>query len=341
MRRGHGSPPVLSEVPHELSIPMRTPKSANVPRSNSFRPDSPSTTNFPRGRKTQPSPHHTGHGPFRTRPPTSVKSPFRARNNRTAQTIIYRKYVVAATRFPSPLRLETISGRNGLCPVPRKSPPESSVPGDNLTRGSRRNQLRRGDGCPPALSEVPHELSIPMRTPKSANVPRSNSFRPDSPSTTNFPRGRKTQPSPHHTGHGPFRTRPPTSVKSPFRARNNRTAQTIIYRKYVVAATRFPSPLRLETISGRNGLCPVPRKPPPESFVPGDNLPRGSRRNQLRRGHGSPPVLSEVPHELSTAAHSKECKRSPQQFIPAGFPPSRHPPTGAGRLRQTPSPHRT
>ena len=31
-------------------------------------------------------------------------------------------------------------------------------------------------------------------------------------------------------------------------------------------------------------------------------------------------MLSEVPHELSTDAHSKECKRSPQQFIPAGFP---------------------
>ena len=79
--------------------------------------------------------------------------------------------------------------------------------------------------------------------------------------------------------------------------------------------------LRLETISARNGPCPVPRKHPPESSVPGENLPRGSRRNQLRRGHGSPPVLSEVPHELSTDAHSKECKRSPQQFIPAGFPP--------------------
>ena len=63
------------------------------------------------------------------------------------------------------------------------------------------------------------------------------------------------------------------------------------------------------------------RKPPPESSVPGENLNRGSRRNQLRRGHGSPPVLSEVPHELSTDARSKECKRSPQQFIPAGFPP--------------------
>ena len=32
-------------------------------------------------------------------------------------------------------------------------------------------------------------------------------------------------------------------------------------------------------------------------------------------------MLSEVLYELSTAAHSKECKRSPQQFILAGFPP--------------------
>ena len=111
-------------------------------------------------------------------------------------------------------------------------------------------------------------------------------------------------------------------------------------RKHVVAR-QGPPHLRLETISARNGSCPVPRKPPPESSVHGENLTRGSRRNQLRRGHGSPPVLSEVPHELSTAAHSKECKRTPQQFIPAGFPPTRQPPTGDGRLRQNPSPHRT
>ena len=39
-------------------------------------------------------------------------------------------------------------------------------------------------------------------------------------------------------------------------------------------------------------------------------------------------MLSEVPHELSTAAHSKECKRSPQQFIPAGFPLHDQLPTG-------------
>ena len=96
----------------------------------------------------------------------------------------------------------------------------------------------------------------------------------------------------------------------------------------VLPCRQGPPHLRLETISARNGLCPVPRKPPPESSVPGENLPRGSRRNQLRRGHGSPPVLGEVPHELSTAAHSKECKRSPQQFIPAGFPLHNQLPTG-------------
>ena len=39
-------------------------------------------------------------------------------------------------------------------------------------------------------------------------------------------------------------------------------------------------------------------------------------------------MLGEVPHELSTAAHSKECKRSPQQFIPAGFPLHNQLPTG-------------
>ncbi len=71
----------------------------------------------------------------------------------------------------------------------RKPPPESSVPDGNLTRGSRRNQLRRGHGSPPVLSEVFSSLAL-MRTPKSANGPRSNSFRllPHD----NLPRGRKT-----------------------------------------------------------------------------------------------------------------------------------------------------
>ena len=49
-------------------------------------------------------------------------------------------------------------------------------------------------------------------------------------------------------------------------------------------------------------------------------------------------MLSEVPHELSTDAHSKECKRSPQQFIPAGFPLYDNLPTGT---EDSASPHHT
>ena len=107
---------------------------------------------------------------------------------------------MAATRL-SPFKVGDNQRPERTMTGVRKPPPESSVPGDNLTWGSRRNQLRRGHGSPPVLSEVPHELSIPMRTPKSANGPRSNSFRPDSPSTTPSNRGWKTQPypSPHRT----------------------------------------------------------------------------------------------------------------------------------------------
>ena len=133
-------------------------------------------------------------------------------------TVYYLSVLCSGSdKVPPPLRLETISVRNGPCPVSRKPPPESYVPGDNLTWGSRRNQLRRGHGSPPVLSEVPHELSIPMRTPKSANVPRSNSFRPDSPHhDTLQPGPEDSDRLPSHTGHSPFRTRPPSSIKNPF-----------------------------------------------------------------------------------------------------------------------------
>ena len=109
--------------------------------------------------------------------------------------ICLQKHVVIATG-PSPFKVGDNQRPKRTMTGVRKPTPESSVPGENLTRGRRRNQLRRGHGSPPVLSEVPHELSIPLRAPKSANGPRSNSFRPDSPSTTNLPRGRKTQPSP-------------------------------------------------------------------------------------------------------------------------------------------------
>ena len=110
-------------------------------------------------------------------------------------------------------------------------------------------------------------------------------------------------------------------------------------RKHVVAATG-PSPFKVGDNQRPERTMSGVRKPPPESSVPGENLDRGSRRNQLRRGHGSPPVLSEVPHELSTDAHSKECKRSPQQFIPAGFPLHDNLPRGR-KTQPAPSPHRT
>ena len=106
-------------------------------------------------------------------------------------------------------------------------------------------------------------------------------------------------------------------------------------RKHVVAATR-PSPFKVEDNQRPERTMSGVRKPPPESSVPGETLTGGRRRNQLRRGHGSPPVLSEVPHELSTDAHSKECKRSPQQFIPAGFPLTTT--FNRGRKTQTNSP---
>ncbi|BDF24261.1 hypothetical protein CE91St65_21410 [[Clostridium] symbiosum] len=52
-------------------------------------------------------------------------------------------------------------------------------------------------------------------------------------------------------------------------------------------------------------------------------------------------MLSEVPYELSTDAHSKECKRSPQQFIAAGFPLLDQLSTGTEDSARAPSPHRT
>ena len=75
-------------------------------------------------------------------------------------------------------------------------------------------------------------------------------------------------------------------------------------RKHIVAATRL-SPFKVGDNQRPERTMTGVRKPPPESSVPGDNLPGEVRRNQLREGHGSPPVLSEVPHELSTARTPK------------------------------------
>ena len=108
----------------------------------------------------------------------------------------------------------------------------------------------------------------------------------------------------------------------PSRRPYERIAEDLISacRKHAAAAAR-PSPFKVGDNQRPERTMSGVQKHSPESSVPGENLNRGSRRNQLRRGHGSPPVLSEVSYELSTDAHSKECKRSPQQFIPTGFPP--------------------
>ena len=105
-----------------------------------------------------------------------------------------RKHVVAATR-PSPFKVGDNQRPERTMSGVRKPPPESSVPGENLPRGSRRNQFWRGHGSPSVLNEVFSNLAR-LCASKSANGPRKNSFRPDSPLTTTFNRGWKTQPSP-------------------------------------------------------------------------------------------------------------------------------------------------
>ena len=126
-----------------------------------------------------------------------------------------RKHVVAATR-PSPFKVGDNQRPERTMSGVRKPPPESSVPGDNLDWGSRRNQFWRGHGSPSVLNEVFSNLAR-LCASISANGPRKNSFRPDSPSTTNLPQGRKTQPVPLTT---PDIVRSgrvlPTSVKSPY-----------------------------------------------------------------------------------------------------------------------------
>ena len=114
----------------------------------------------------------------------------------------------------------------------------------------------------------------------------------------------------------------------------------ICLRQHVVAAAG-PSPFKVGDNQRPEQTMSGVRKPLPESSVPGENLTGGRRRNQLRRGHGSPPVLSELPYKLSTDAHSKECKRSPQQFIAAGFPLLDQLSTGTEDSARAPSPHRT
>ena len=121
---------------------------------------------------------------------------------------VCRKHVVAATR-PSPFKVGDNQRPERTMSGVRKPSPESSVPGDNLDQESRRNQLRRGHGSPPVLSEVFSSLALRCALQRVQTVPaaiHSDRIPPSrQPSTRD---GRLSHP-PHHTGHGPFRTRPP------------------------------------------------------------------------------------------------------------------------------------
>ena len=129
---------------------------------------------------------------------------------RIAQGLISacRKHVVAATR-PSPFKVGDNQRPERTGSGVRKPPPESSVPGENLDRGSRRNQLRRGHGSPPVLSAGFSSLALRCALQRVQTVPAAiHSGR--IPPHNNLQSGTEDSDSPpHHTGHGPFRTRPP------------------------------------------------------------------------------------------------------------------------------------
>ena len=81
-----------------------------------------------------------------------------------------RKHVVAATR-PSPFKVGDNQRPERTMSGVRKPPPESSVPGETLTGGRRRNQFCRGYGSPSVLNEVSHEFSTAMRFEKCKRSP--------------------------------------------------------------------------------------------------------------------------------------------------------------------------
>ena len=72
--------------------------------------------------------------------------------------------------------------------------------------------------------------------------------------------------------------------------------------------------------SARNGPGPVPRKPPPESSVPGENLTRGSRRNELLRGPFALFGVRSSARLVRDLAKHRRTPMSPPQLIPPTSP---------------------
>ena len=83
---------------------------------------------------------------------------------------VCQKHVVAATG-PSPFKVGDNQRPERTMSGVRKPSPESSVPGETLTGGKRRNQFCRGYGSPSVLNEVSHEFSTAMRFEKCKRSP--------------------------------------------------------------------------------------------------------------------------------------------------------------------------
>ena len=72
---------------------------------------------------------------------------------------------------PSPFKVRDNQRPERTMSGVRKPSPESSVPGETLTGGRRRNQFCRGYGSPSVLNEVSHEFSTAMRFEKCKRSP--------------------------------------------------------------------------------------------------------------------------------------------------------------------------
>ena len=72
---------------------------------------------------------------------------------------------------PSPFKVRDNQRPERTMSGVRKPSPESSVPGETLNGGRRRNQFCRGYGSSSVLNEVSHEFSTAMRFEKCKRSP--------------------------------------------------------------------------------------------------------------------------------------------------------------------------
>ena len=123
----------------------------------------------------------------------------------------------------------------------------------------------------------------------------------------------------------------------PSRRPYERIAEDLISacRKHVVVATGS-SPFKVRDNQRPERTMSGVRKPPPESSVPGKNLPRGSRRNQLRRGTWESAGAWRGLFEPSSAMHFTERERAPQTFSSPAAPYHDNPPPGRKTHIHTP-----